>query len=190
MERLQPLVLVGGASLRFGRDKLREPVGSGWLVDRPIAALRAVFGPCVAAVGECHESVAARADLVLPDRLPGIGPLGGIVSALEASDGGVFVLAGDLPAMTETTVRQVLDAAAAAPDAPAVLAQTSGVEPCIGIYRQAALPELRRAAADGRHAMHDAIRPLRCVLVAIPPGQALNANSPDELRRSLPQQAS
>ena len=52
MEEIQPIVLVGGSSRRFGRDKLREPVAGpdgsvGWLVDRPIAALRGVFGRVV-----------------------------------------------------------------------------------------------------------------------------------------------
>ena len=40
--------------------------------------------------------VAARADLHLPDRYPGVGPAGGILAALEQSPGDVFVLAGDL----------------------------------------------------------------------------------------------
>ncbi len=55
---IQPVVLVGGRSTRFGRDKLREPVGCARepLVQRPIRALRAVFGPRVMLVGECHPA--------------------------------------------------------------------------------------------------------------------------------------
>ncbi len=81
---IQPIVLVGGSSRRFGRDKLREPLGGGWLVDRPIAALREVFGGHVRLVGACHPEVARRGDGVIPDSHPGTGPVGGIVSALEA----------------------------------------------------------------------------------------------------------
>src|SRR5262245_59553696 len=83
LDVFQPIVLVGGKSTRFGRDKLREVVGDGWLVDRPIAALREVFGARVAVVGECDDEVAQRGDRVITDRFPGVGPIGGIVSALE-----------------------------------------------------------------------------------------------------------
>ena len=61
LDLIQPVVLVGGKSRRFGRDKLREPIGESraeWLVDRPIRALREVFGARVAVVGECDADVA------------------------------------------------------------------------------------------------------------------------------------
>src|SRR5690606_32636942 len=121
-EPIQPVVLVGGRSRRFGRDKLREPVEDGWLVDAPIRALRAVFGPVVAAVGACDPEVAARFDRVIEDRYPGAGPAGGVLSALQATGGAVFVLAGDLARITEREVRAVMAAAAGAPTAWAVMA--------------------------------------------------------------------
>lgn len=178
-----PIILAGGKSRRFGRDKLREPYDSGWLIDRPIAALRAVFGPCVAIVGDCDAAVAARADRHIPDRYPGQGPIGGILTALESGD--AFVLPGDCPAITPPTIRAILARAEQSPDALAILAQTSRIEPCIGLYRRGCVGALR-AALTGTRALHDAIPATHLVLVPIPPDQAVNINTPGDLAPSPP----
>lgn len=188
LSAIQPIVLVGGQSLRYGRDKLREPVGlSGeeWLVDRPIGALREVFGPRVALVGECDPAVAARGDLLLADQYPGAGPAGGILAALEQVTGDVFVLAGDLPNISALTVRAILRTAATS-DGDAVppwtvLAQSGGVQPCIGLYRRAILPLLAERLRLGRRSLHDLVPAARQHLVAVDAREVLNVNTPDAL---------
>jgi molybdopterin-guanine dinucleotide biosynthesis protein A len=163
------------------------PLGDGWLVDRPIAALREVFGARVGLVGECDPAVAARADRVFPDRYPGLGPAGGILSALEATRGAVFVLAGDLPDITSGAIGAILAFAAARPQAWAVLGQTDRIEPCIGLYR-AACTDLLRArittGAGGR--LWDLIDPKHLGRVRIPPGEAVNINEPGHLAARRP----
>jgi molybdenum cofactor guanylyltransferase len=176
----QPVILAGGKSRRFGRDKLREPYGAGWLIDRPIAALRAVFGPCVAIVGDCDPAVAARADRHIPDRYPGQGPIGGILTVLELTNGDIFVLPGDGPAIAPSTIHAILVRADQSSDALAVLAQTSRIEPCIGLYRRGCAEALRAALA-GTRALHSAIPAAHLVLVPIPPDQAVNINTPGDL---------
>ena len=90
---VQPIVLVGGKSRRFGRDKLREPWGSDGrvLVQYPIEALRGVFGRRVKLVGACDPTVEQLADGVIADLHPGVGPMGGIVSALAQWHGLAWV---------------------------------------------------------------------------------------------------
>ncbi len=180
-DSIQPIVLVGGASTRFGRDKLREPVGGGWLVDRPIAVLREVFGARVAAVGNCDPRVAARADRHVADRYPGTGPLGGIAAAIEEFGADVFVLAGDMPVVTADVVRAILVAGAADPDAWAVLARSDRPEPCIGLYRRACLAALKAQLA-GHRSLRGVVPDARMRLVPIDAGAAINANTPDALR--------
>ncbi len=185
-EAIQPVVLVGGRSRRFGRDKLREPVagaqGEVWLVDRPIQALAAVFGARVAAVGACDPEVAGRAHLVIEDRYPGAGPIGGVVSALEGAGTAVFVLPGDLPRVTAEAVRLVLAAAGEAGDAAAVLAGSAEApEPCFGVYRLAALPYLKRAMEEGRHALREALPAEMVRFVSAPEECVVNANTPADL---------
>lgn len=183
---IQPIVLVGGRSRRFGRDKLREPLGAAgaeWLVDRPIGALRDVFGARVAVVGECDTAVAARADGQLPDRYPGMGPAGGILSALEQSPGDVFVLAGDLPHITASAVRAVIEGAQsiAAADAWVVLADADGVQPCIGLYRQAVRQRLAERLRAGTGSLYDLSPPEKLMLVGIDPAAAKNVNTLGEI---------
>lgn len=184
---IQPVVLVGGTSRRFGRDKLREPLesspGSQWLVDRPIAALRAVFGPRVAAVGDCDPEVSARADLVIPDTRHAAGPIGGVLSALEQAGGDVFVLSGDLPYVTENAILAVLAAARTRPGALVVLAATDRMHPCIGLYRGASAEFLRVHLAAGRHSLFDAVPAGLVATAAIDPREAHNVNTPDALQR-------
>lgn len=181
---VQPVVLVGGRSRRFGRDKLREPWGDSGspLVQQPIRELRGVFGPRVRLVGQCHPSVLLLADGVVPDLHPDIGPIGGIVSALVASKSSIFVLAGDMPSFTSTEIRRVLaHAEAAGPSAWAVLASADGVHPCAGVYTRSALPILQARIARAEHALIHAIPEAHRLLVECPIHAAMNVNSPTDI---------
>lgn len=182
---IQPIVLVGGRSSRFGRDKLREPIRRGCivqiLVDIPICALREVFGPRVAIVGQCHDAVAARADMIIDDLYPDVGPIGGIVSALQASDSDVFVLAGDMPLVTNDIIYRLLNEAASRDDAFAIVTKSDRLEPCVGLYRQAALPLLRERLASDRRSLHDAL-PADCVaIVQVDTKALLSINMPEAI---------
>ncbi|MBZ0172406.1 MAG: molybdenum cofactor guanylyltransferase [Phycisphaerales bacterium] len=185
LDTIQPVVLVGGKSRRFGRDKLREQLDGVTLVSRPIEALRAVFGPRVALVGECDAVVAALGDLAIPDPYPGVGPAGGILAALEHASGPVFVLSGDLPSISPDVVRAILDAAAGQPDALACLGYTDRPQPCIALYRRSAAGSIREAMNSGG-GLRRAIDDRRCVLVPIDPAEAVNVNRPGDLPRPSP----
>ena len=179
---LLPVVLAGGRSERFGRDKLREPWRGGMLIDVPLHALRAVFGGPVALAGACAPEVAARADLVIPDNGPGCGPIGGIITALEHPSGGdgVFVLAGDLGFITEEEVRAILGAAETDAAAWAVLADSGRLVPCVGVYRQGARRALEEQMARGRRSLHDALPASRVARVRIDAAKLRNVNTPED----------
>lgn len=191
-------MLVGGRSRRFGRDKLLEPLGPDGelLVDRPLTALRAVFGPRVAAVGACDPRVAARFDSLIADLDPPRGPLSGVAAALQrahmhalpSDHPAVFVLSGDLPNISAQAVHAIIDAAAHSPHAWAVLASAEPhqpappthtdppIEPCIGLYRAAALPALLAALDAGQLALHAAIPAAKRQPVPLPHAVLANVN--------------
>lgn len=197
VDSIQPIVLVGGKSRRFGRDKLREP----WniadpcdssrsndsqstrpvLVQRPIEALRSVFGPRVKLVGNCDSAILLLADGVITDVHPGIGPMGGIISALHASGGPIFVLAGDMPAFTHEHVWLILQAARTNPHAVAVLAATDLIHPCAGLYLPRALDVLVERAAHGEFKLQTAIEADRMMMVQIAAEALVNINTTADL---------
>lgn len=176
---IHPVVLVGGRSRRYGRDKLLEPIpGSGApLVSASVDALRAVFGPRVAIVGTCDARIEELADLRIADEHPGVGPIGGIISALRTTAGDVFIASGDLPGLDAATVRLLLDSGAAAPGALAVLAETDRIHPCLGLYRHAALGVLAAQLAAGQHRLVDALPAGRTATVPVPGASAININA-------------
>lgn len=181
---VQPVVLVGGKSLRFGRDKLREPWGNSGnpLVQRPIDALREVFGPRVKLVGHCHASLLPLGDGTLPDLHPHIGPIGGIASALVGSRCSIFVLAGDMPSFTSTEIRRLLaKAETARTPAWAVLASADGVHPCAGVYTLDALPILQARIARDEHGLMHAIPEPHRLLVECPAHTLANVNHPTDI---------
>src|SRR5262245_52595098 len=83
-------VLAGGKSRRMGRDKALLPWGKVSLLEHMTQLLSTVAG---------RVQVVGRAEL--PDIVSGKGPLGGILTALEATDrdANLFV-AVDLPNLT------------------------------------------------------------------------------------------
>lgn len=181
---LQAAVLVGGRARRFGRDKLLEPwrgtMGGEVLVDQPILSLRKALGGAVWAVGECDPGVSARADRRVPDDRPGNGPLGGIVAALRAAGRDVFVMPGDLPAITDAVVSRVARAALET-NASAVLARGGREEPCVGVYRPSALGVLSARLERGELALRAAAAELGAVWVDVPAELMVNANEPRDL---------
>lgn len=183
---VQPIVLVGGASRRFGRDKLREPWGTGGrvLVEFPIDALRRVFGRRVKVVGACDSAIEALADGTIADLHPGVGPIGGIVSALAHWPGPVFVLAGDMPCFTEREIAAILAEAERHPTAPAVWAFTDRPHPCAGVYTQHARPALEARISRCEHALVTALDPALVRTVRTSPQAVANLNRPGDINAS------
>lgn len=184
---LQPVVLAGGRSTRFGRDKLREPWPRGqermWLVDRPIAALREVCGARVWVVGDCDADVAVRGDRHLADRFPGIGPLGGIVTAIKEARCDVVVLSGDLPEVTAEVVR-VLVLAAREHVGACVIARGEGrIEPLVAVYRAGVVGVMREAIARGEYAVRGVLERVSWVGVEVDARLVRNVNRVEELER-------
>ena len=93
-------VLAGGESSRYGSPKPLARVGGRRIVDRVVAALRAVVPDIVVSA---NDPTLFR-DLGLPihpDERPGLGPLAGIYTTLlrarDAGRPGILAVAGDMP---------------------------------------------------------------------------------------------
>lgn len=180
---VQPVVLVGGRSRRFGRDKLRAHWGSEGriLVQHPIEALRGMFGRRVKLVGACDPAVLPLADGVIPDLHPGIGPMGGIISALSQWPESIFVLAGDMPSFRGEEIAQILQVARMHPGAHAVCAFTDRLHPCAAVYTQHARPLLEASVSRGDYKLLCALDPIEVLSVPVAPEAARNVNLPGDV---------
>ncbi|MCY4114529.1 MAG: molybdenum cofactor guanylyltransferase [Chloroflexi bacterium] len=112
-EAASAVVLAGGASRRMGRDKRLLPWGTGadgrprTLLQQVIDTLAAVADDVIVVANDRPDVRGAR---VVPDAIPGSGSLGGILSGIEAARRDrVFVAAADMPFLSTTLVRDLLD---------------------------------------------------------------------------------
>lgn len=128
-ERVSAIVLAGGASRRFGSDKLAARLGDRPLLEHVLDALEAVTSDITVVVGPGDERVLPAGVRTAHDPRPHEGPLAGLVTGLEAIPAGsaiVLVVAGDMPTVRPAVLRLLVDAVAAG--APAAVLH-DGVAP-------------------------------------------------------------
>ncbi len=138
------VVLAGGASRRFGGlDKTRLPLGGRTLRQRALDALAPLTTRQIVVGGSADHP-----GETWPDRYPGDGPLGGILTALEAIDTThALVVAADLPFLSDALLKTLQRAGADAP--VAFLRHADGrLALCLSVARAVA-PQVREAWAQG-----------------------------------------
>ena len=117
--RVSAVILAGGRSSRFGRDKLAEPIDGRPLLGRVIDAVRpfATEIIVVAAPGRTPALPEDGAITLVHDPVAFEGPLAGLRAGLAAArEPHVLVVGGDMP----TLVGAVLQSMLAELDAPGV----------------------------------------------------------------------
>lgn len=144
-DRLFGLVLAGGESRRMGRDKALL------LRDGQTTFLQAAFDLLGRHCSQVFVSIQTgqRADMMLPsipDLEPGLGPLGGIMTALAAHDTPWLVLACDLPLVNDRTLLELIAGRDATKIATCFVDAQGLPEPLCAIYEPAALPVLRASS--------------------------------------------
>jgi molybdenum cofactor guanylyltransferase len=173
-------VLAGGASRRFGADKLRTPLGGRRLVDRVVSALReAGVGPLVAIGGSAPigDEVA-----VIADDHPGDGPLGGILTALRWSTADhTLVVAGDLPLLDPLTVGAVVGRAHAVPGAVALARAGGTLQPTCACWPRSALGPLTAAFDGGERSIARALAVCAVEPVDVPDRVLADVDTPADL---------
>lgn len=145
------VILAGGASRRMGRDKALVPVAGRPMVMVAAGALADAGVTDVTAVGGDAAALGSLGLAVAPDRWPGEGPLGGLLTGLGlgAVTDIVVVLTCDLVALDGVAVRRLLDTLDSHPDA-------AGAAPSAGGHPQLLTAAYRAASAGPLQAQFDA----------------------------------
>lgn len=160
-ERIFGVILAGGRSRRFGRPKALTALGGAPMASWGVRALQAAGLP-VGVISDEDGVESALGVPARPDLEPGLGPIGGLWTALrwagERGDEGVLLLGCDMPLVSEAILRMVL---AWSDSAPAVVPLgAEGPEPLCSLYRAACESEVE-------HRLHSEDRSLRGLTQAV-----------------------
>jgi molybdopterin-guanine dinucleotide biosynthesis protein A len=126
------IVLAGGQSSRMGCDKAFLPMGTRQLIDVVIDRLRRVAQRVIVVghAGNVERLAAARADAVVTDLAPGLGPLMGIYTGLMHTTTVVNVVAPcDMPCLDLRLLKQLLSRCAPEREVVASRHSAEGVQP-------------------------------------------------------------
>jgi molybdenum cofactor guanylyltransferase len=171
---LTGVLLVGGASTRFGSPKALALVDGETLAER---AWRLLGDACSEriAVGKAEDALELPFE-VLDDAADIRAPLAGLVAGLRASRSDVtVVIPVDMPRLTVDALHALANACRDAAVPP------SG--PLPGAYRQSALANLERCLDMGELRLRDAIAELDVATVDLDPSVLVNVNTPTDVRR-------
>lgn len=160
---MKAAIVAGGLATRFGgRPKGLELVGGRRILDRLVDAMLTAFGELPLLVANAPDAGEWRPGLrVVADRIPGLGALGGILTAVCEAPAPVVLAAWDMPFVTPELLREL---AAGLESAEACLPASDGprgVEPLCAAYGPAVRPAIEDALArDDRRAVafHDTVR--------------------------------
>jgi molybdenum cofactor guanylyltransferase len=152
---LAGFVLAGGKSTRMGRDKALLEIEGEPLAARTGRIVKEAAGSAVI-IGDPRRYRFPGFEIIA-DEIPGLGPIGGLLTALEHSRAPWnLIVACDMPSITVEALRQLIAGIENAGPALAVVPLSErGVEPLCAIYHRECLPEVRRAIRANRLRMKD-----------------------------------
>jgi len=167
-----------------GADKPLLRHAGAPLVAHVARRLAPQVGAWLVIANRSHDAYAALGVPVLADRVPGLGPLGGIATALAASDAPLlFVCPGDAPLLAPGLVAR-LAAALGAEDTAAYPHDGARAQPLfLLLRREAARPALDAYLDSGRRAVQGWVEALgaRAVDAADVAASFRNVNTREEL---------
>jgi molybdenum cofactor guanylyltransferase len=177
-------VLVGGASRRMGRDKALLDYAGETLV-QSVAFEVAKAAGSVALLGDPvrYGHLGMR---VVPDIIPGRGPMSGLHAAL-ASTGAEWVLlvACDLPNVEAGFLRLLIDQAILTKAKCVAARGQNGLEPVCAVYHRSTQREVLQALEDDRLRMRDLITRLDATGVEAEARLVRNVNTEEDWRLHL-----
>jgi molybdopterin-guanine dinucleotide biosynthesis protein A len=148
------VLLAGGAARRFrGLPKGLVRVEGERIADRVLSVLRAETDDVMVVTNEPLAGAWFPGERIVGDVTPGLGPLGGIASALEAANGAaILVVAWDMPFVTASLLRELRRRGEAGAGAVVPVHGAVGVvEPLCAWYAPDALASCRALLAAGVH---------------------------------------
>lgn len=153
------LVLAGGKSTRLGLDKVGLNYSGQVMLSRMVKLARS-FCKEVYVSGRNPAELGVNAPW-MADAVVGIGPMGGILTALKELQRDILVLACDLPLLDKDTIEALLKAHRSCPAGKAMTtflqSETGYIEALVAVYTPAAIPLLEHAVQKNIYKLSRAI---------------------------------
>ncbi len=192
--RVSAIVLAGGRSRRFGRDKLAEPIGGRPLLELALEAVRPFASELLVVVAPGAQPAVPSGVVVVHDSAPFEGPLAGLLAGLGAAhEPIVLVTAGDMPELKPEVVRVLLDGIEATGAEAAVLSDVERARPLpMALVRAPALTAAARLIKSRERRLGALVDALETTVIPEatwraldPDGRTmLDIDTPDDLRRT------
>ncbi|HET6657800.1 MAG TPA: molybdenum cofactor guanylyltransferase [Gaiellaceae bacterium] len=168
------VLLVGGASRRFGSPKALARFQGEVLGERAYRLLEDAFGSVIV-VGKVGDELDLHYE-ILDDGSEVRAPIIGLVAALQAAETDVsVVLPTDMPLVSGELLGRLADEVEGH---DAAVPQTG---PLPGAYRKSALPVLERRVREGELALYRALEELSVRVVESEEDELRNVNTPADL---------
>jgi len=188
------LVLAGGESRRMGRDKALLVRNGRSQLDYVATLLEAVTNRVFVSTRQEQKNDAERSRFdQIVDRYDGIGPVAGILSAMDAyPEADWLVVACDLPNIDQPTLEYLLEHRSAQQPFTAFRSSYDNLpEPLCALYRSGSDAIVRQFVDDGIVCPRKILlRSDTCLLVQPNPAALDNINTPDDLAASVLEAAS
>jgi molybdenum cofactor guanylyltransferase len=168
MDRWTGVILAGGSSTRMGRDKALIEIGGRTLLDIALDRMEPhVDGLMVIGDPDKYGHVGP---FVFADETPGLGPLGGLITAMRySSTDKLLVLACDMPGVESRLLDRLKMDLGNFTDA--VVPMNAGrPEPLCAAYHRRCETTFRAAVERGELKMGQALEHLRVTRLEITPG--------------------
>ncbi len=145
------VILAGGRATRMGTNKCVMPLAGKPVVSHILNELSPHAAETFLIANE-PAPLLAFGLAIYPDDIPGLGPLGGLATALRrASQPRIVLTACDMPFIRWSLVEYLLSLA---DSAQVVMPRVGGeAEPLLAVYSRSCLPAIERSLAAGERRM-------------------------------------
>ena len=176
-------ILAGGRSRRMGTDKAALELGGQTLLERTAQIALDADLPVLVAGRVRPKGWPLPSALFTEDFHPGLGPLGGLATALRQAQTGTLALSCDLPLLTTEALRWLLALAETGNTHGLIVVNGEQWEPLFSLYQPAVLPLIEARLMEGRRSLHGLIEAGDFAFANAPnwvAAQLRNVNTTDE----------
>lgn len=178
--------MAGGTGKRMGMDKTRIKIGDKNLLRYQHEQLSRLFSEVIVSIHSKERDSASEYTHVIPDDIPGKGPLMGIYSCLKHSSSEVnFVLAIDIPDLNIPLIQKLIHHSRNY-DIVVPSFKKNQYEPLYAVYHQRILPAIEDQLKKNELKIIDLF--FRCntkVLALTDQSWYTNLNTPDDVTEYL-----